>query len=674
MPQIAEAFVDITARLEKLRKGMRQALGIVGAGMGKMRSIIGIAGGKMWGLFLGTMRSALRKAMALVRRWARRIAFLIAGAFGVAVFVGTQFETAMARVKAITGATEFEFTKLVKVARDLGRTTVFTARQVSEAMGFFALAGFKVNEIIKAMPATLNLAAAGQLEMGVAADIASKIMRGMGLTADDLTQAMDVMTKAFTSANTNLIQLGDAMKFLGPIGRAAGKGLEELVASIQVVSDAGIQGQQAGVALRNILLRLSGTSTEAAKELKRLGIETIDASGKLKPMADLIDALSAALQGAGEQQRTLSLGMIGGVRAVAALSAMVDRGGDALRGFEKNLKSSAGTAERIAKIQLDTLGGKFILVRSAAEDFAITIKDIFRPLLIQGAGNLVRVLIDMNDKVMRVSDSIRRVLGDSIGVVRRAVMGLGRAIRGLIAPLIDVEATGLDLEKSIRGAIIRMEFALKRIPLRLREILNLTKATRLEAGKAIAVGEQAALNVQFGPRINPKTGEPAQAVQATLSGGKSVRRRQAELERIIQGRTGPARDVSRETVKIELDREKNRVLRDKSLSALAREIRELRKVKVLPGPTEPGEKPSPGAAPSVKLPNVSAIGRGAIATIQTATGAFKVAVGTSVERGVRVLERIEKLDRDALKGLGETNKVLNQIRQNTKGGPSTAFT
>src|SRR5690606_5063865 len=113
--------------------------------------------------------------------------------------------------------------------------------------------------------------AAGQLEIAQAADIAAKIMAGMGVEADNLGGAIDVLTKAMTTANTDLLQLGDAMKFIGPVAKTAGIAFEEVAAAVQLLSNAGIQGEMAGTTLRTGLLSLTSPGAEAAAKLKELG-------------------------------------------------------------------------------------------------------------------------------------------------------------------------------------------------------------------------------------------------------------------------------------------------------------------------------------------------------------------------------------------------------------------
>ena len=96
--------------------------------------------------------------------------------------VGAGFEKEMSRVGALTSATRDEMEFLTRTAEKLGATTVFTARQSSEAMSQFALAGFKVNEIVGSMKPALDLAAAGQLTIQEASSITTRTMRGFGLS------------------------------------------------------------------------------------------------------------------------------------------------------------------------------------------------------------------------------------------------------------------------------------------------------------------------------------------------------------------------------------------------------------------------------------------------------------------------------------------------------------
>ena len=144
---------------------------------------------------------------------------VITAALGGAVAAATGFEQKMAQVQAVSGATDAEFKALTEVAKEMGRTTAFTAQQSAEALGFMAMAGLNATESIQALPDTLYLAGAAQVDLGEATDIVTNIMTGYGITAGEVGRATDVLTTGFTSANTNLSELGTAFSYAGPVAK-----------------------------------------------------------------------------------------------------------------------------------------------------------------------------------------------------------------------------------------------------------------------------------------------------------------------------------------------------------------------------------------------------------------------------------------------------------------------
>jgi TP901 family phage tail tape measure protein len=366
------------------------------------------------------MRSV--KAMArFVIRWAKRAAIAMAGIFTAAMVAGAGFDRRMSRVKGITKATSAEFYKLEQRARELGRSTIYTASQVSEAMSVLAVAGFSVNEIITAMGPLLNLAAAGQLSMAEAGTIVVKIMRGMGVAASDVEHALDVMVKAFTSANTNLSQLGEAFKYVGPLAVASGKSLEEITATLQVLGNAGIQASLAGTAVRNMLVRLAGGSRQSKKQLDELGISISKRDGGLKHLADVIDEVGAATAHMDTETRNRVLANIAGLRGIAAFTHLVEKGGDHLREFEKKLQDAGGSAKNLAADMIDNLWGAFTILKSATQDLGIEISNMFK-------GDVRSLVENLTVEV----NSLTQVLEDMGGAFKGAVYDVGvTAFEGL---------------------------------------------------------------------------------------------------------------------------------------------------------------------------------------------------------------------------------------------------
>jgi TP901 family phage tail tape measure protein len=205
-----------------------------------------------------------------------------------------------------------------------------------------------------------------------------------------------------TTANTDLVQLGDAMKYVGPVAKQAGYSLEETVAAVQLLSNAGIQADMAGTTLRGAILSVTDPSAEARELLAELGVSILDAQGDMRPLADIIDDMNRALEGLGSGQKLGIIGRVFDARQAAGFAELMSQGGDRLRQAIKALEDSEGTAARIAGTQLDTLYGAFLLFTSALEGVAITIGEVLAPILrdwgarMTVAANALRRLIDNN--------------------------------------------------------------------------------------------------------------------------------------------------------------------------------------------------------------------------------------------------------------------------------------
>lgn len=302
------------------------------------------------------------------------------------------FEQTMARVRGLTNATKDEFTLLWQEAKRLGAETQFTARDAAKGMAFYAQAGFKVTEIHAAMLPTLDLAAAGQLDVAESADILAKIMHGMGVPATDLTYHVDVLTKAMQTANTDLRQLGEAFKYAGAVAKTAGLSFEETTAFLQLMSNAGIQADMAGTTLRGALLALTSPSVEAQKELEKLKIDTEDANGNFLSLAEIIGQFESAMAGMGTGQKLQILGKIFDNRQASGFAEAIAQGGDVLKQMTESLRDSSGAAARFRNIQMNTLAGQWELFTSAIETLQITLGEIAaKPLrsLLRGLTDVV---------------------------------------------------------------------------------------------------------------------------------------------------------------------------------------------------------------------------------------------------------------------------------------------
>ena len=375
--------------------------------------------------------------------------------------VGTQalrtagdFQTAMNRVRALTGATGDSFEMLQSQALELGRTTQFMAKDAADAMGFMSMAGFQANQIFSALPSTLTLAASAQLDMASSADIVTNIMAGFGQQVEELPRSVDVLVKAFTSANTNLSQLAQALKFVGPVAKGSGIAFEETTASLALMGNAGLQATLAGTGLRGILTKLAKPSKEAAEALMRLGVNAKNDRGELLPLISILKQFEVGVQAAGGEAAVAGDMMtIFGQRAGPAMQALLTQGSAALADLTEKLMNSGGIAQRIADVQMEGYAGAMKRLISSMEGLQISIGQALVPAFLKFSDLMVRtntVLINMDSSTRNLFLAIAGI-GVVIGPVLLAFGLLIKFITPfnlLAAAIIAIGAAGVFLWKN----------------------------------------------------------------------------------------------------------------------------------------------------------------------------------------------------------------------------------
>lgn len=339
---------------------------------------------------------------------------------------GYEFNVGMSKVQALTrlDKSSDEFKMLREQARELGATTAFTANQVAQGQAFYAMAGFKPEQIKNAMPGTLAMSLAGDIDLGTTADIGSNILTGFKLDSDQMGRVSDVLVGAFTRSNTSLTMLGDTMKYVAPVASGLGVDLETAAAATGKLGDAGIQGSMAGTSLRAILGRLAEPPKQAAKALEELGIKTRDAKGNLRDFPELLAELDKKTANMGNAQRAGFFKHIAGEEAFSALSVLAEQAGKGeLQNLVADLKKAKGEAQKVAGTMTDNLSGDMKNLQSAWEDLGIQIFD------------------GIDSPLRQISQSITNVIS-KVGVwmkenpeLAKTLTMIGLAIAGIITTL-----------------------------------------------------------------------------------------------------------------------------------------------------------------------------------------------------------------------------------------------
>lgn len=320
---------------------------------------------------LSKLGSIAAKGMKVATVAITGTAAALGGVAAAAIKVGSDFESQMSRVKAISGATGEEFEQLKEQAMQLGADTSFSASQAAEGMENLAAAGFTTSEIMNAMPGLLNLAAASGEDLASSSDIAASTLRGFGLAASDAAHVADVLAANANRTNSSVADTGEAMKYIAPLARAAGLSLEETAAAIGIMANAGIQGSQAGTSLRGALSRLSKPTDDMSEAMDELGISFYDSNGKMKSLTEQVGMLRQATEGMTDEQKNNYLVTLYGQEALSGMLALINEGEGSLGELTEAYRSCDGEAQKAAETMQDNLSGALEQLSGSAETLGL---------------------------------------------------------------------------------------------------------------------------------------------------------------------------------------------------------------------------------------------------------------------------------------------------------------
>lgn len=260
---------------------------------------------------------------------------------GLSVKVGNEFQAQMSRVQAIAGATGNELDKMKQQAIQLGAKTAFSAKEAAQGMENLASAGFTVNEIMNAMPGTLDLAAVSGGDVAQSAEAMASSLRAFGLEADQAGHVADVFARAAADTNAETVDMAEAMKYVAPVAHSMGLSLEETAASIGIMADAGIKGSQAGTTLRGALSRIAKPTKAMKASMDELGVSFYDANGKMVPLREQIGQLKKATAGLTQEERNRHLVTLYGQQSLSGMLALLDAGPEKLDKMTNSLSYPA---------------------------------------------------------------------------------------------------------------------------------------------------------------------------------------------------------------------------------------------------------------------------------------------------------------------------------------------
>lgn len=366
----------------------------------------------------------------------------LVAAGGLAIKVGSDFEAAMSKVAAVSGATGSDLSKLTEKAKEMGAKTKFSASEAAEAMNYMAMAGWKTEEMLSGVEGIMNLAAASGEDLASTSDIVTDALSAFGLQASDSGHFADILAAASSNANTNVAMMGETFKYAASVAGAMGYTAEDTALAIGLMANRGIKASQAGTALRSIMTRLAKPTKETQGAMNKLGISLTDSEGNMKSLDTIMQDLREGFSGLSEEEKAATASALGGQEAMSGLLAIVGASPEEYEKLQTAIENCDGASERMAETMLDNLQGSITILKSSLEGLGIEIYEGMQEPLKSAADSAI---VDVN----RLTDAFKR------GGFDAAVEEAGDILAGLATKVAQSAPKMIDASVSVVKSFVK---------------------------------------------------------------------------------------------------------------------------------------------------------------------------------------------------------------------------
>ena len=355
-------------------------------------------------------------------------AVAIGGLAGLGAIAGSSLtafadlEDQVRRNKAIMGATAAEENMLMTQTRELGRSTKFTAQEVAQAQMYQAMAGMKTNEVLEMTPKLLKLSIASGEDLASTSDLLTDNISAFGLKLQDADRFMDVMAATANNTNTSIGQLGEAYKYVASTSRNF-ESLEETNIILGLLADSGLKGSIAGRNLASIYARLSKTTPDMDKALKKAGVTLYDNNGKFKGLRKILEELKPKLAQMNDEQRNLFLTTIAGSEGLKVMNSLLGTSKEGIEKAEKAILNATGATDKMASEMENTTKNKIAQFRSAVDDLKISIGEGLAPTATDFINKFTSKMAELNSKGTFDTQNVETYFNRIFSLIAEAIKG-----------------------------------------------------------------------------------------------------------------------------------------------------------------------------------------------------------------------------------------------------------
>ena len=376
-----------------------------------------------------------------------------AAGFVKAVATAASFDKAMSNVRAATHASAEDMQLLSDAAIQAGADTAYSAEEAAGAVTELAKAGVSTADILSGgLNGALSLAAAGELEVADAAEIAASAMVQFGLEGSKIPHVADLLAAGAGKAQGSVHDLGMGLSQVGLVANSTGLSIEETVGGLSAFASAGLMGSDAGTSFKSMLQRLNPQSEAAANLMEELGLSAYDSSGEFIGLSEYAGLLQEKLAGMSSEQRNAAMQTLFGADAVRAANVLYEQGADGVEQWEQAVSDAGYAAETAAIMQdnlagdLEKLGGAFDTAFLKAGTGA---NEVLREI-VQGAESLVDAIGQLPGPVLQAGAVVSGLVGVA-GLAGAAFITIVPKIKETKDALNVLAPAGGKADKAMRG-------------------------------------------------------------------------------------------------------------------------------------------------------------------------------------------------------------------------------
>lgn len=375
------------------------------------------------------LRSKLTESQKLIANFGKdsqsilRGALAFVGGLGIDRAIGEMKRSYMDFNSAFTestaraiGLTESQRESMKQLARTLSTESTFSATELVKAYNALDGAGLSVEQQMNALRPVMDFATASRVDLAHATEMVTEAQQALGLRSKDaninmtnMRHVMDVLTRASQISASSTSEFADALNSKTASAlRLVDKEMEEGAAVLAAYASQGAKGSVAGMRLTLMLKELQAASRDNTKEWNSLGLRLYDATGRMLPIADIIESLNSKLSGMSGQQRSATLSMLGFSErtrdAVTSLFGMSEK----IRFYESSLKEAAGATQSVAENQMKTMEAQLAKNRHAWDAL---IQEMTGPAIIKGTTFTINIMTQLQEQLKGMDQGTKETIG-----------------------------------------------------------------------------------------------------------------------------------------------------------------------------------------------------------------------------------------------------------------------